>query len=179
MLALPRPPGVSTVEIIGIVPVAGDRQTLRPEVPALTLSQAKQLGWVTLRQQRAYAPTRPAIPNATVNRCWCPMPETRPRSSGCAPCDAAQPTAGELAQELDPERFRLARADRQTENFTTAVAVDADRDCHGDRDDATLFAHLHTRWIPPEIWPIPFDWSLKKGSYALIDLATEPADLAL
>ena len=56
--------------------------------------------------------------------------------------DAAQTTAGELAQELGPEGLGLRRADVQPEHFAAAVAVDAHGDDDGDRDDAAGLANL-------------------------------------
>src|SRR5206468_1964870 len=51
--------------------------------------------------------------------------------------------AGELAQERRPERLGFGRTNIHAENFTPAVTVDADRDNHRDRHDATVLAHLH------------------------------------
>jgi len=50
--------------------------------------------------------------------------------------DPAQATAGERAQELGPEGLGFGGADRHAEDFTSAVAVDADGDDDGDRNDA-------------------------------------------
>ena len=44
--------------------------------------------------------------------------------------DAAQTTAGELAQELSPKGLRLRRPNIHAEHFAPAVAVDADRNDH-------------------------------------------------
>ena len=51
---------------------------------------------------------------------------------------APQAAAGELAQECRPEGLGLRRADVHAEDLPPAVGVDADRDDHGDRDDAAV-----------------------------------------
>ncbi|ESY44940.1 hypothetical protein X745_31785 [Mesorhizobium sp. LNJC374B00] len=49
--------------------------------------------------------------------------------------DAAQATAGQLAQELRPDRLGLRRADLHAQHLASAVRIDADSDDNGDRDD--------------------------------------------
>ncbi len=56
--------------------------------------------------------------------------------------DAAQAAPRQLAQKVGPEGLGLRRADRQAQYLAPAVAVDADRDDHRDRDDATVAARL-------------------------------------
>jgi hypothetical protein len=53
--------------------------------------------------------------------------------------DAAQAAPGELAQEGGPEGLGLRRADLHAQHLAPAVAVDADRDDDGDRDDAAAW----------------------------------------
>ena len=93
--------------------------------------------------------------------------------------DAAQAPAGELAQEGGPEGFGLGRPDIHAENFTAAIAVDADRDDHRDRDDPPVLADLHISRIDPQVGPVPLDRAVKKGVDALVDILAQPADLAL
>ena len=56
--------------------------------------------------------------------------------------DATQAAAGELAQEVGPECFGLGAADRQAENFTSSVVIDAGGDGNGDRDDPPAWRAL-------------------------------------
>ena len=53
--------------------------------------------------------------------------------------DAAQAAPRELAQEVGPEGLGLRGADLHAEHLAPAVAVDADRDDHRDRDDAAVW----------------------------------------
>ena len=55
--------------------------------------------------------------------------------------DATQAAAGQLAQECRPERLGLGGADIHAENLAPAIAVDANRNDHGDRDDAAVLPH--------------------------------------
>src|ERR1700760_1625089 len=93
--------------------------------------------------------------------------------------DAAQTPAGELAQERGPERFGLGRADVHAEHLAPAVAVDADRDDHRNRDDAPILAHLHVSGVDPQIRPVAFDRTGEEGLHLVVDLCAEPAYLAL
>src|SRR5215471_12697217 len=61
--------------------------------------------------------------------------------------DATKTAPGELAQEVGPEDLGLRGADRQAQHLAPAVAIDADRDNHRDRDDATVAARLHVGGI--------------------------------
>ena len=92
---------------------------------------------------------------------------------------AAQAAPGETAQELGPEGLGLRGADRQTQNLASAVAVDPDRDDDGDRDDAAVLAHLHIGRVEPEIGPVAFERPVEEGLHLVVDLAAQPADLAL
>ena len=93
--------------------------------------------------------------------------------------DAAQPTTGQAAQELDPECFRFAGADCEAEHFTSAVTVHGNRHSDGNRNNAPLLAHFHICRIQPKIRPFAFNWPVQERLHALVDLAAEPADLAL
>ena len=44
--------------------------------------------------------------------------------------DAAQATPGQTAEELGPERLRLAVADGHAQDFAPAIGVDSDSDDH-------------------------------------------------
>ena len=90
--------------------------------------------------------------------------------------DAAQAAARELAQELGPERLGLGRADVHAEHLAPAVAVDADRDDHRDRDDAAVLAHLHVGGVDPEIRPVALDRPVEEGLHLVVDLLAQPAD---
>ena len=56
--------------------------------------------------------------------------------------DAAQTPPGEFAQEVGPEGLGFRRADGQAQHLAPAVAVDADRDDHRDRDDVAVAARF-------------------------------------
>ncbi len=71
--------------------------------------------------------------------------------------DATQAAPGQLAQELGPEGLGLRGADLHAQHLAPAVAIDADRDDHRDRDDAAVAAHLHVGGIQPEIGPIALE----------------------
>ena len=93
--------------------------------------------------------------------------------------DAAQATAGELAQKGGPERLGLRGADIHAEDLAPAVAVDPDRDDHGGRDDAALLAHLHVGGVDPQVGPVALDRPAQEGLHPLVDLLAQPRDLAL
>src|SRR5207253_4204066 len=93
--------------------------------------------------------------------------------------DAAQTAPGELAQEVGPEGLGFRRADRQAQHLAPAIAIDADRDDHRDRDDVAVAARLHIGRIQPDIGPFAFKRTVEKGRDLAVDLGTQPADLAL
>jgi hypothetical protein len=93
--------------------------------------------------------------------------------------DAAQAAPSELAQELGPEGLGFRRADVQAQHFAPAIAIDADRDDDRHRDDAAGLAHFHIGRIEPDIGPITFQRSVEEGLHLVVDLAAQPADLAL
>ena len=88
--------------------------------------------------------------------------------------DAAQAAAGELAQEVGPERLGLGGADVHAEHLAPAVGVDADRDDHRDRDDAPVLAHLHVGGVDPQIGPVAFDRAVEEGLHLVVDLLAQP-----
>ena len=71
------------------------------------------------------------------------------------------------------------RADIEAEHFAPSVSVDADRDDDGDRNDAAGLAHLHVGGVEPDIGPIAFERPVQEGLHLVVDLAAQPADLAL
>ncbi len=93
--------------------------------------------------------------------------------------DAAQAAAGQLAQELRPDRLGLRGADLHAQHLAPAVRVDAQSDNDGDRDDAAAAAHLQVGGVDPQIWPVVLDGSFKKRFDLAVDLFAQPADLAL
>jgi hypothetical protein len=54
-------------------------------------------------------------------------------------------------QEVGPDRLRFRCADLQAQHLAPAVGIDADRDDHGDRDDAPTTAHLQIRRVDPQV----------------------------
>src|SRR6516225_5505285 len=85
-----------------------------------------------------------------------------------------QTTSRELAQECGPECLGLGGTYIHAENLAPAVAVDADRDDHGDRHDATVLAHLHVGRVDPQIWPVSFYGAGEEGFHFLVDLLAQP-----
>jgi hypothetical protein len=67
--------------------------------------------------------------------------------------DAPEAAPGELPEEVGPEEpapdlirgLGLRRADVHAEHLPASVGVDADRDDHGDRDDAAILPHPRLR----------------------------------
>ena len=93
--------------------------------------------------------------------------------------DAAQAAPAQLAQELGPEGLGLRGADLHAEHLAPAVAVDADGDDRGNRDDAAVLADLHVGGVDPQIGPVALDRPVEEGLHLLVDLLAQPADLAL
>ena len=91
----------------------------------------------------------------------------------------AQASAGELAQELCPDRFGLRGADLYAQHLAPAVVIDTNRDDHRDGDDAPATTDLQVGRINPKVWPIAFDRPFEKGLHLAVDLLAEPRDLAL
>jgi hypothetical protein len=92
---------------------------------------------------------------------------------------AAQAAAGELAQELHPERLGLRGPDVHAENPAPTVCVDADRDDHRHRDDAPVPADLQIGRVDPEVGPVALRRPIEERRDPLVDLSAEPAHLAL
>src|SRR6201996_7040990 len=92
--------------------------------------------------------------------------------------DAAKAAPGELAQERGPERLGFRRADIHAENLAPAIGIDADRNDHRHRDDASLAAHLHVGGVDPQVRPVALDRAMQEGLHLVVDLRAQPADLA-
>src|SRR2546423_5621332 len=93
--------------------------------------------------------------------------------------DATQTPPGELAQEVNPEGLGLRGADRQAQPLAPAVAIDADRDNHRDRDDVAVTARLHIGRVQPDIGPFALERTVEEGCDLAVDLAAQPRYLAL
>lgn len=76
---------------------------------------------------------------------------------------ATETTMAQAAQELAPERFGFAIASGHAEHLAAPVRVDADRDDHGDRDDAMIASHFDVRRVEPEIGPFVSVWPEPSG----------------
>src|SRR5882762_9429601 len=83
------------------------------------------------------------------------------------------------AQKVGPEGLGLRRADRQAQHLAPAIAIDADRDDHRDRDDVAVAARLHIGRIQPDIGPLALERTVEKGHDLAVDLAAQPRYLAL
>ena len=70
---------------------------------------------------------------------------------------AAQAAPGQRTQELDPERFGLAVADRHAAHLAAAIGADAAGDNDGHRDDVTGAAGARIRGVQPELGPFVLD----------------------
>ena len=70
-------------------------------------------------------------------------------------------------------------ADVETQHLAPAVAVDADGDHHGDRDDAAAAADFQVGGVEPNIGPVAFDGTAEEGFDLLVEFLAQPADLAL
>src|SRR5882672_1531600 len=78
--------------------------------------------------------------------------------------DAAQTAPGKFAQKVGPEGLGLRRADRQAQHLAPAIAIDADRDDHRDRDDVAVAARLHIGRIQPDIGPLALERTVEKAT---------------
>ena len=93
--------------------------------------------------------------------------------------DPAQAAPGELPEEGGPEGLGFGGTDLEPQDFAPAVAVDADGDDDGDRDDAAGLANLHVGGVDPQIGPIPLDRAVEEGFDPPVDLFAQPRYLAL
>ncbi len=88
-----------------------------------------------------------------------------------------RPRRASLRRNALPERLSLGRADIHAENLAPAIAVDAHRDDHRDRDDALVLAHLHIGGVDPQIGPIALDRSIEEGLHLVVDVTAQPRHL--
>ena len=93
--------------------------------------------------------------------------------------DPAQSAAGQLAQELRPDRFGLGCADLQAQNLAPPVGVDPDGDDDGDRHDPPAAPDLEVGGVDPEVGPVAFERAVEEGLHLAVDLLAEPRHLAL
>ena len=101
---------------------------------------------------------------------------------------AAQPTSGELAQEVGAEGLGFRGPDRHAEHFTPAVGVDADGDDHRHGNDPADLADLHVGGVDspgphaarcmgwPKIRPVAFERTVEERADPLVDLLAQPGD---
>ena len=90
-----------------------------------------------------------------------------------------QPSARERAQKARPERLRFRRSDLKPKNLVHAVGVHTHGDYYGDRHNPPGLAHLQVRRIDPQVRPVALDRTIEKRTHPLVDLPTQPRDLAL
>ena len=83
---------------------------------------------------------------------------------------AAQAAAGETAQEVGPERLRLARPDTELQHLTPSLGVGAHGDDHRSGDDAARTAHLDVGGIEPQVRPCAFDGVLEASTRSSISV---------
>ena len=70
-------------------------------------------------------------------------------------------------------------ADGGGDHVAPALGVDGDCDGCRHRDDVPGAAHLEVGGVEPEVGPAALDRALEEGAHPLVDLRTEPGDLAL
>ena len=92
---------------------------------------------------------------------------------------AAQAAVGEATQELGPEGLSLRGTCGHAQHLALAVLVDRDSDHYGTADDPPALTDLEVSRIEPETGPCALQWTGQDGVHPLVDLAAEPADLAL
>ena len=93
--------------------------------------------------------------------------------------DPAQAPAGQLSYERGPESLSFRRADIHADNFALAVGVDTHRNDHGHRHDPAGLPDFDVRGVDPQIRPVALDGAVEERVDALVDLLTQPRDLAL
>ena len=91
----------------------------------------------------------------------------------------AQPSACQLAQKGRPERLGFRRPDIHAQYLAPTIAVDAYRDDHRDRDDPAILADFDIGGVDPQVRPVALDRAVEEGMHFLVELFTQPADLAL
>ena len=131
--------------------------------------------WKRTRQRWLVAPsTRFA---AAFGPSWASDLTTK-SSQGADRLDAPQAAAGQAAQELGPEVFRLRVADCHAEHLPPAVGVHRDRDDDRHADDPVIAPGFDVGGIEPQIRPLPLDGPVQKGADPLVGLGAEPGRLA-
>ena len=74
-----------------------------------------------------------------------------------------RPRRASLRRNSVQNGLGLGGADVHAEHLAPAVAVDADRDDDGDRDDAAALAHLQVGGVDPQIRPVALDRPVEEG----------------
>src|SRR6185295_17066251 len=64
------------------------------------------------------------------------------------------------------------------QHLAPPIRVHAHRDYHSHRDNPARLARLQVRRVDPQIGPGALDGAAKEGIHALVDLRTQPRDLA-
>ena len=90
-----------------------------------------------------------------------------------------RPRRASLRRKAVQKGLGFRWADIHAEHFAPAIAVDAHRDDHRDRDDPPVLADLHIGGVDPQVGPVALDRAVEEGVDALVDLLAQPADLAL
>lgn len=93
--------------------------------------------------------------------------------------DAAQSTAGELAQERRPEGLGLGGADIHAQHLAASVVVDSDGENDSDGDDAAVLAHFHIGRVDPDVGPFTLDGAVEECLDPFVDLFAQARHLAL
>jgi hypothetical protein len=78
-----------------------------------------------------------------------------------------------------PEGLGFGGADVHAESFAPPIAVDANRNDHGDRDNVAVLAHLHVGGVDPQIGASRLRSAAEDGLHFLVDFGAQPAHLAL
>ena len=90
-----------------------------------------------------------------------------------------RPRRASLRRNAVQNGLGLGGADLHAQHLAPAVAVDADGDDDGDRDDAAVLADLQVGGVDPEIGPVALDRPVEEGLHLAVDLLAQPAHLAL
>jgi hypothetical protein len=101
-----------------------------------------------------------------------------PSEVGDHPLDAAHAATCKLVRGTGRKRFGLGVTKIQPQDLAPGIAVDADGDEHGDRDDSGDF---DVCCVDPQIkiGPVALDRAVHEGLHLLVDFRTSAADLAL
>lgn len=82
---------------------------------------------------------------------------------GDAELDAVQTATAQLAEKLALEGLDLGGTDVYAQHLASSVAVDADGDDDGERDDPVMAADLQERGVEPDIGPFTLRRAIEEG----------------